>query len=306
MKISPINFNRQNFTSTTRTTYISNSDGVFTLPRFNSLIGESPSFKKEDNVKMVVSNSTNFFRKDISWNNLGKIFRKQFPKGNVKIYDFACSDGSEAYSIIIALMEQLGQKEAKRFLPIIASDVDEEIIRMANSGKIGVRADELPKIEDMIKKGGIEKYFIVHKTGSGYVLSPKEILSKNVVFKKETISKGLDEVNKDENNIIFCRNFWKYLSFNEMSEASWKLKEKLNDKTLVAIGDFDIDKFSNAPSFILNSGLRLYSECLSDNIYSYRKGLENIMVSRDKRSWDKLLQGYYRGYIPFYVNTSMI
>lgn len=306
MKISPINFNRQNFTSTTRTTYISNTDGVFALPRFNPLVGTNSTFSRDENVKMVASNSTNFFRKDISWENLGKIFKKQFPKGDVKIYDFACSDGSEAYSIIIALMEQLGQKEAQRFLPIIASDVDEEIIRMANSGKIGVSEDEFPKIEDMIKKGGIEKYFIVHKTGSGYVLSPKEILSKNVVFKKETISNGLDEVDKDENNIIFCRNFWKYLPFNEMSEASWKLKEKLNDKTLVAIGDFDIDKFSNAPSFILNSGLRLHNECLSDNIYSYRKGLENIMVSRDKRSWDKLLQGYYRNYIPFYINASRI
>ena len=306
MKISPINFNRQNFTSTTRTTYISNSDGVFTLPRFNSLIGESPSFKKEDNVKMVVSNSTHFFRKDISWNNLGKIFKKQFPKGNVKIYDFACSDGSEAYSIIIALMEQLGQKEAQRFLPIIASDYDEEIIRMANSGKIAIGDDEISKVEGMIKNGRIEKYFTVHETASGIVLSPKEILSKNVVFKKENITEGLDEINQDENNIIFCRNFWKYLPLKDLLDASWKLKEKLNDKTLVSIGDFDIDRFGNAPSFVSNSGLRLHNEYLSDNIYSYNKNLENRIVSKDKRRWDKLISAYYRNYIPFYINASMI
>ena len=67
---------------------------------------------------MVASNSTSFFRRDIDWKSIGSTFDSQFPKGKVNIYDFACSDGSEAYSLIITLIEQLGEKKAQRFFPI--------------------------------------------------------------------------------------------------------------------------------------------------------------------------------------------
>ena len=95
---------------------------------------------------MVSSNSTEFFRRDFPWDNIGKVFTKHFPKGEVCIHNFACSDGSEAYSLIIALIEQLGEKKADRFFPIIASDIDKDIVKMAASGKISATANDIYEI----------------------------------------------------------------------------------------------------------------------------------------------------------------
>ena len=209
MKIMPINLYKPNFTSTTRTTYFSDSEGEFVLPTYDRKLG----IRISSDIRMVCSNSTNFFRRDLDWQSIGKIFNQQFPKGKVNIHDFACSDGSETYSLIIALIEQLGEKQASRFFPIQASDVDPEIIRMAQSGKIMATDEDIFKIENMIKNGKIEKYFNITRLGyNKNILSAKEILTKNVIFKQASITKGLDEVQKDENNIILARNFWKYLS----------------------------------------------------------------------------------------------
>ena len=205
MRISPINYNyyKPSFKSTTRTTYISNSDGVFVLPSYNRQLGKTKQFSSNSDVKMINSNTTNFFRRDIDWKTLGKIFKKQFPQGKVNIYDFACSDGSEAYSLIITLIEQLGEKNAQRFFPIIASDVDEEIIRMANSKKIVATSEDIFSMGNIIKDGNIKKYFsITELGGEKFLLTPKEILTKNVTFKKNQLFKDLTKY-KNKKTISF-------------------------------------------------------------------------------------------------------
>ena len=77
MKISPINNFYQykpSFKSTTRTTYYSHTEGEFSLPRYNRDLNETSYFKTGASVKMVSSNSTQFFRKDFPWDNIGKVF----------------------------------------------------------------------------------------------------------------------------------------------------------------------------------------------------------------------------------------
>ena len=79
MKISPIKLNifKPNFTSTTRTKYHSDSDGEFVLPIYNRKLQDTVSFSTKPDVKMINSNSTEFFRGDVPWKKIGKIFSDQ-------------------------------------------------------------------------------------------------------------------------------------------------------------------------------------------------------------------------------------
>ena len=231
-----------------------------------------------------------------------KIFNKQFPKGKVNVYDFACSDGSEAYSLVIALIEQLGEKKAQRFFPIVASDIDSEIINMATSGKIMATQDDIFAMQNVIKDENIKKYFGVTELGGGqYLLSPKEILTKNIVFKREGVSSGLDRVQKEENNIILARNFWKYLSREELTNASWKIAEKSNDKTLVVIGNFDIPRDESTPFFLKGLGFDSIPDELNQNILQFNKDKLNLIATKNRYAWQGFVASNYGKYIPSYI-----
>lgn len=310
MKISPINNFYQykpSFKSTTRTTYYSHTEGEFSLPKYNRDLSKTSYFKSDASVIMVSSNSTQFFRKDFPWENIGKVFENKFPQGEVCIHDFACSDGSEAFSLIIALIEQLGEKRANRFFPIIASDIDPEIIRMASSGKISADADDIYKIEKNIKKGNISKYFHVTKLSENkFILSPKEILLKNVVFKKESIEDGLDDVDKGNNNIILCRNFWKYLKQEDLAESTWKLAHKIDDKTLLMIGFFDCSTDDNSiPFFMEEMGLeRIKKHNETGSILEYNEKSANKDLLNNKDDWFNLFYRKYLSYTPRYLKQN--
>ena len=55
-----------------------------------------------------------------------------------KILCYACSDGSEPYSIALSLINRLGYTEAQKHFPIIAKDIDETMIKRAKSGFISL------------------------------------------------------------------------------------------------------------------------------------------------------------------------
>lgn len=297
MKISPLNIHKTNFKSTTRTTYVNSINGVFTTPSYSRNLNQ----RVTSDTRMINSNSTNFFRKDLDWEKIGRTFNKQFPHGKVNVYDFACSDGSEAYSLIITLIEQLGEKKAQRFFPIIASDIDPEIIRMANSGKIIATEEDVFQMKNIIKNKKIEKYFnVTNLGGEKYLLSPKEILTRNVIFKQESIKNGTKEIQKNENNIILARNFWKYMSFNDIAKTSWELAEKSQDKTLLLIGDFDFKKIET-PFFLADLGFIEHNNS-NKNILKYDKDFNRPNYAKDYKSWEKYVFSKYCEYIPSYLS----
>lgn len=301
MKISSLNLNsyKPSFKSTTRTTYFSDFEGQFTLPSYSRGLHKTYSFSASPDVKMVSSNSTRFFRSDINWKDLGYTFNKEFPKGKVNVYDFACSDGSEAYSIIITLLEQLGQKQAQRFLPIIASDIDPEIVAMAKSGKIKATEEDLFNMENIIQNGGISKYFDVRQLGvNDYILSAKEILKKNVIFEQENIKQGLEKIQKGENNIVLARNFWKYLSSENLAAASWRLGEKADENMLLIIGNFD-SNHGNLPFFLTSQGF--VEGNYNENILTFDKKSKSIVQTKDEKSWESYVNSWYNHYVPLYI-----
>ena len=159
MRISPVGHPslRQNFKSTQRTTYMNKDKNIVISPVYDNFATLANS--RVSGTGIMVSNFTTFVRGDLTWKTIGTKLKNEFPNGKVNVYDFACSDGSEVYSLIIALKEQLGEKEAQRFFPIHASDVDSQIVRMAKSGKIHANRNDIAKLVRLVKDGNLEKYF---------------------------------------------------------------------------------------------------------------------------------------------------
>src|SRR5574344_2178311 len=93
----------------------------------------------------TISNFTKLFRCDMDWQNLVSYLSKHFKdKSKVNIINCASSDGSEPYSLSIALKSALGAK-SKKFFPILASDKNDKIISRAKRGKIEMFDDDVKR-----------------------------------------------------------------------------------------------------------------------------------------------------------------
>ncbi len=246
MKLSPIQnckIHKPKFTSTTRE--------VYNLPHANKTAAydpnssHAPDFHYSVIGQMLYSNYTCMLRPDVSWGKIVNYFQNHYPEGKVNIYNFACSDGSEPYSLAMALIETLGEKEAQRFFPIKASDIDKEMISRGKNKEILVNEADIIRIKIFLKdKADITKYFEIeenknpHKLYS-HILKPKKILSDNIIFENKSIQEGIKEINSGENNIILARNFWKYLPENAVEKIMDSLKNKLTKANLVLFGQFD-------------------------------------------------------------------
>ncbi len=88
---------------------------------------------KNHHKDVLYKNNSFLLRKDLEWNMLAKHIIKENPKN---IYCYACSDGSEPYSIAISLISKLGYENAQKYFPIIARDIDLDIINKASTGAI--------------------------------------------------------------------------------------------------------------------------------------------------------------------------
>ncbi len=183
--------------------------------------------------KVVHRNSTKFFRDDIIWDDFTLFLDENFKDSKkVNSYCIACSDGSEPYSLAIALKTNL--KNADKFFPINASDYDEYIVNEAKNGVYTTTYDEKNAIRRFTRDNK-HKYF---DCDGPDIIKPKDSIKKEVNF---TVNDALSEIDNIPygDNLIMCRNFWPYLSSDDKNKLIEKLKEKMNHNSLLVIGSFD-------------------------------------------------------------------
>lgn len=190
---------------------------------------------------VVNRNTTMFFRDDIKWDLfINGIINKFKNAGKVNIYDYACSDGSEAYTLAMLLIKKLGKEKAQKFFPIKASDIDEEILKNPKNRIVNLSSGDMCLIEwemgdktkDFIK---FDRIFQDGKYCKGEVMP---LLQETVVFENKNIVDDIKNV-KNDNSIIMCRNFWPYLLKSEREKLVDDIASKLGDNSICIVGDFD-------------------------------------------------------------------
>lgn len=230
----------------------------------NQYIHKTINFKslerdvKDADGKIKYRNNTNFFRSDLNWN---RVISRIIKKSPEKIYCYACSDGSEAYSIALGLIGKLGYENAQKHFPVIAKDIDETMINQANSGIISITDNDLHKIQKALGKNGkVSEYFtkidgtekIEKNVNIGIPMETEEsVASYKVTDKlKKCVKFQVGDIIKDSknpdlyNSAIFLRNVWPYFTHKAMDTLLDNIKTNITDKTTLIIGDFDIQSFA--------------------------------------------------------------
>ncbi len=217
--------------------------------RYNNYCNFTSSMRvTRANGNVTNRNWTTFFREDLDWNRFADNLIDRFRADKkVNIYCLACSDGSEPYTLAMLLISKLGKKNAEKFFPIIASDKDKIILKKPIQGKLNVSEQDLLMINGFTRSHYSQ---FITKTGQKrlcqnimtYPAKINNILKDSVVFKNIDANEALNEINKNENNVIFARNFLQYLSpQNEQQNFVKLLTNKLKNKSLFAGGDSDYD-----------------------------------------------------------------
>jgi len=218
-----------------------------------TLVRESGSYCPPDFSQLIYSNYTNFFRPDLNsghiskyktdgtWGGFCQTIGEHFKNASrVNVYDFACSDGSEAYSLVLSLLDKFPQ-DAEKYFPIFAYDIDDEMIKVATSGEIPIYDDDIRRFHYNVKNlKESDFYRISFQENSPQPKSfiAKDELKKKVVFEQADIKNALDSI-ESSNSLVLCRNFFPYLTKAEVWEIIGKLRFKLDDSSLVVIGHFD-------------------------------------------------------------------
>ena len=196
-------------------------------------------FKDSKTEEIKYRNNTYMFRNDLDWDNvIYEITKDKVPK---KIYCYACSDGSEPYSIAIVLISKLGYEAAQKYFPIIARDLDEKMINSAKSGKINLSLADIKTINMYESKSEIN-FFDKFSSNNIDIFCNEGTVSDKlrqcVEFEVGDICE--DSRDFDYNNIvIFFRNALPYLSYEERSMLLATFARNLNDKTAIVIGGYD-------------------------------------------------------------------
>ena len=220
--------------------------------------------------QITIRNSTNLFREDLNWSVIAKYIFSHFKNfSTVNSYILASSDGSEPISYAISLYEVIKQNKNflenyTKYMNICASDIDNEILKFANSGKINVLPIDFVSAE----KNGINlstylKNKSVAQTIKGDYFSETDYISsynivpdiKNAInYKCSDMLTELKKIKDIGNSIVMCRNVFPYLSYDYQKKVIECASENLKSGSLLIIGNYDkevrsIDKILLANGF---------------------------------------------------------
>lgn len=236
----------------------------------------SPNFKstlrdyklKEYNGKFF-GNYSWTFRHDLNWYKLAAHILESFEnKDRVNLIQFASSDGSEAYTTLISLIECSNEKQVEKFLPLKAFDIDPIIVNAAKTHLINLTDDD---VDELKKIEVFDKYFILNKENldieddvkvkSSKTYAVDEILSKNIDFNVGDMFKKVDDIKDNSNTVLFCRNSLAYFEKPEIEKFIKKVNNKLNKNSLFVVGRMETTNM-NFMNAIKESGFKEIMRCV--------------------------------------------
>jgi len=239
--------------------------------------GSTDRFYTDKN-KKEFGNNTWMFREDLNWKNYTEFIISNFRnKDKVNIIQFAASDGSEAYSLVLSLLGNDKKKDVSKFFPVQAYDIDDYIVSKAQRGIISLSQDDIDNLsihhipikkyfEHMIPsyikpdnplyKNFIEEYSTkVFGSRDSFIVSDN--LKNKTKFKIGDMFEITPKIQDNSNTIIMCRNILGYFYDEPEKIKSFidDINKVLKPGSVFVIGDLDtslthIDSYLNDKKFI--------------------------------------------------------
>ena len=192
------------------------------------------------------NHQTDLFRDQII-TNLPSYLIEKYPNG-VPIYCYACSDGSEPYSIAIGLSEKLGIEKAKRTFPIHASDIDPDLIAECVDGNIILES----KWEQDFRKYTSFEFVNAFKDGvdlpiEGVVDSSykqykvADALRQMIKFEYKDITIDAEKYFQEPVVLLF-RNAWYHLNAEKAEKLARGLYKNLQPGSIIINGKSEFER----------------------------------------------------------------
>ena len=214
---------------------------AFTSNFFTNLNGQRPNF-------------TYFFRGDFEWLSFAKYLNRHFANAEkVNVYNAACSDGSEPFTLVMSLIRKLGREKAEKFFPIEAFDLNSSLINMAKNGVIPLLPEPYTIVDIWrlkLKNMFMEHRFLNYKKirGFGQLVQMNDATRKHVNFSVGNVLTKVDSM-EGENTVVMARNFWMYLEPYEQELLAQKLGRKLKKDSIIVLGKYDTQGERNLDIF---------------------------------------------------------
>lgn len=188
------------------------------------------------------------FRDDLDWKRLVKYENNHFKNLNrVNVVVLASSDGSEEYSKVMSLSENLPEQDAEKFFPIKGYDIDYEMTRASNSGLLNTSLHDRMLLQ--IYCDDYEKYFketqekLIIKGDTPLqkqkTLKATNFIKDKVRFERADMYNVLNNLDDNSNTILMCRNVLGYFEDDKIEKFIKIVSNKLKQESLFIIGEHD-------------------------------------------------------------------
>ncbi len=198
------------------------------LDDYIKLLQESPDEAGILAREMLIT-VTNFFRDREAWDSLTEqvlrpLVKQKPPETPLRVWVAGCATGEEAYTVAIALQEQMEENSRRHLLQIFATDLDEESI---NVGRRGV----YPKsIATDVAPARLTRFFT--EEGNNYKI--KNSIRECIVFAKHNLIKDSPFFKLD---LVCCRNVLIYLDSSVQKRLIPMFHHTLNPGGVLFLGE---------------------------------------------------------------------
>lgn len=195
---------------------------------------ESGQYKQQF-INALTTNKTDFFREGFHFlDMMDRVLPREFKKEKgLKIYCAASSTGEEPYSIAATLLEAQKIYSYTFPLSIVATDIDTSVLEIARKGEYLVDTSLNP-LPDWIS---LNDYFDIKSTEDNKIaMNAKEKLKKIITFGQHNLCKEKYPFNKNEFDIIFCRNVLIYFKVEDQSKILNRLFSHLKINGTLYLG----------------------------------------------------------------------
>lgn len=208
-------------------------------PQFKS---HSGFYRTEDGKEM--GTYTWFFRKDLPWKEFTEYETENFKaKNKVNIVQFGASDGTEAFTQIISLLERNGIENSEKFFPIMAYDINRSMVKLANDGYININ----PTDKYLLGRNAYNwRAYFQSPQQKPYIgmqtYSVEPVLKERVKFQIGDMFKILPALQDNSNTVILCRNCLGYFPEETITDFINTAGNVLKSGSLFAIGMLEEDE----------------------------------------------------------------
>ncbi|RXK00874.1 chemotaxis protein [Arcobacter sp. CECT 8986] len=215
-------------------------------------------------INTFTTNKTHFFRECFHFEDLRDRVLPMFANSAkpIKMYCSASSTGEEPYSMAMTVMEAKESLQKNISATIVATDIDTNVLQYAANGvyRYSKSSKEFPEWIQPPKyfKRRVEK----NLASEEILIKVKDDLKRMITFKVMNLNDGSYPFQKEEFDVIFCRNVLIYFSVEDQNKILKKLFTHLKIGGTLYLGH------SENPHDLIN-----YVQRIGQNIFIKTKDL---------------------------------